>query len=62
MHEWLDLQDIHQLKYFLGEEREGEKMRNTSPKIPTESTNSLCFCQIVHAEKNNDWEMSVFGL
>lgn len=47
---------------FLGEERQGEKMWNTSPKIPRESTNSLHFCQIAHAEKNNDWEMSVFGL
>lgn len=49
-------------RIFLGEERQGDKMRNTSSITPTESTNSLHFCQIAHAEKNNDWEMSVFGL
>lgn len=45
---------------FLGEERQGERMRNISPKLPTQSWSH--FCQIVHAEKNNDWEMSVFCL
>lgn len=47
---------------FLGEERQERRMTNTSPKIPTQSMNSLHFCQTVHAEKNNDWEMSVFWL
>lgn len=45
-----------------GEERHGGKMRNTSPKKPTQSINSLHFCQIVHAEKDKDWEMSRFWL
>ena len=60
MHEWLDLRDIHQLKHFWvrkGKERGWEislQNHQHSPRIHSH--------QIVHAEKNNDWEMSVFGL